>query len=548
MLWWFEPDGDPLSGLENAGPIDQVLTPGVQVSPAPTPSPSMTASPMPSVTPGPGNPGVGDLTSSLAPSGESAGFWEWLVRPFTTLASSTYKSAIDEAIATPSLSFRFGTGNEVFHQLADPLMWLALALFVVCLLVFGAKLTWERRLESMSELGKGLVVMMFFSSLWAGACAGLLHVCDLMAIGFMRANSIGSKDIVEAIDAVSTSIVGGLGIGSTSASSWNSLLDYVMGIITPAGVVRGFIDFMLVFGGLSLLLFMAVRYGLLILTIAAGPLFGAAYMMGWGKEYVRKAIGWVVALAVYKPLAAALILIAIEVARGASGLQDYEGKSISALMGGLIGLTLLLAAGMSLPTLVKVIVPSAQALGTGTNLSSMAMGAAGGAAGASMTLAAGSGGFSRSSTSSPSTGSTGGTTGANPQRDASGSAGGLGGADAPADGERPAGKPGLSPQQSQVAQSSQPQTDTQPASVQGQGDQPGSSTAAQGARHVAGAGADAAVGAGRMVAGDVVGGGAQIARGGLKVGQAAGDAVESETTQARSEMDRPSGSGPRRGA
>jgi hypothetical protein len=109
---------------------------------------------------------------------------------------------------------------------------------------------------------------------------------------------------------------------------------------------------------------MYVRVGVLILLLGTLPLAASASMTGWGENWWRKHLGWLIAWLLYKPAAALVIYSATAMTQDAAGLDAN-----------IAGLGMLVLATFALPALLNLIVPATAALGSASG-GGMVLGAA----------------------------------------------------------------------------------------------------------------------------------------------------------------------------
>lgn len=153
----------------------------------------------------------------------------------------------------------------------------------------------------------------------------------------------------------------------------------VLGTMMASGLA-GNIGIGLVVGVLMLLgsvvnfLFMILRDLLLLLLLAFMPVLAASTGTQTGKQAFGKANAWLIALLLYVPVAAGIYALGIRMIRQdvqITGMDDGVDAMLSAIMGMLI----LVLAALSLPALVKFLVPAA-AMGAAAFSGGAALGAA----------------------------------------------------------------------------------------------------------------------------------------------------------------------------
>ncbi|MBE9500212.1 hypothetical protein [Streptomyces sp. AA1529] len=149
-----------------------------------------------------------------------------------------------------------------------------------------------------------------------------------------------------------------------------------------------------------------VRLGVMIVLFGTLPLAAAASMLDWGGSWWRKHIGWMLAWLLYKPTAGLVIYAGTALTTG-----QYEGAENENIHTKIAGICVMLLSAISLPALLKLVVPATAALGGSGAYSGAVSGAAGGIASGAKSVgsaaAAGGGGKSGSGGKSGATGASG---------------------------------------------------------------------------------------------------------------------------------------------
>lgn len=169
---------------------------------------------------------------------------------------------------------------------------------------------------------------------------------------------------------------------------------------------------LLLLGAVINLLFMYFRDVMFLILSTFIVALAAASGSEQGRQAWRKANGWLIALLLFKPVAAGIYSLGFRMLVQGSAPEGEEATIPEAMHSTLIALLILLLAALALPALVKFIVPAAgagagafsggAALGAGVTLAAGAAvlagtggaAAAAGGAGAAMSGAAGAGGGS----------------------------------------------------------------------------------------------------------------------------------------------------------
>ena len=195
----------------------------------------------------------------------------------------------------------------------------------------------------------------------------------VMAMGLTRLVivSAAATFVVEAAgklgDAFSADLMSSAHIGT---AAWTDILDVSaisteLGINSPALIL--IIGLLVIFASLIQLMLMILRAGLLVILTGTLPLAAAASMSEWGESWWRRHVGWLAAWLLYKPAAALLFA-------GAFHLTQDK----TSLTGVLSGFMLLIMSVLTLPALLRVIVPATASLGAASSgpLAMAAFGAA----------------------------------------------------------------------------------------------------------------------------------------------------------------------------
>lgn len=204
---------------------------------------------------------------------------------------------------------------------------------------------------------------------------------------------------------------------------------------------------LLLLGAIINLLFMYFRDVMFLILSAFIVVLAAASGSEQGRQAWRKANGWLIALLLFKPVAAGIYSLGFRMLVTDSGTGGEEASITDAMHSTLIALLILLLAALALPALIKFIVPAAgvgagafsggAALGAGVTLAAgaavLATGGAGavagGAASAGRGASAGAGATAASSgggTTAGGASSNGGPGGSSPSAGGGNSGGGSG--------------------------------------------------------------------------------------------------------------------------
>ncbi|HUD18503.1 MAG TPA: hypothetical protein VMQ59_14650, partial [Acidimicrobiales bacterium] len=224
------------------------------------------------------------------------------------------------SMPTPDLSASSNT--IVFLQQAT--QYLVAVVGVFALMMAAARMIWTQRADPMKDALAGIGRLVVVSG------------CGVAGITLLS----------QAGDAFSTWILGQAGTGtimtmgtlSTQVIASSSLV-----IILSSFAILGFIV------QLALLI---VRSALLVVLAGLWPLSAAASMTPTGHQWFKKNVAWILAFLLFKPVAAIVYAAAIE-----------AYVTSDSVMGVIIGLVLLMLATLTLPALMRFVVPMVSAVG-----------------------------------------------------------------------------------------------------------------------------------------------------------------------------------------
>lgn len=172
--------------------------------------------------------------------------------------------------------------------------WLALALVTAGLIAAGIRISIARRGEPAIEAVKGLVTVAMVSATGLVVVRSLVQAGDQWAAQLMAAGVDGVGDEIAAA------------LMMTSAQPGLVLL-------------LGIIVFLLSLGQAALMLF---REGAIIMLTGMLPLAAAGQMLGIGRQWLPKVTGWLLALVLYKPIAALAYFSVFQFVDSADGLRE----------------------------------------------------------------------------------------------------------------------------------------------------------------------------------------------------------------------------------
>ncbi|MER6672755.1 hypothetical protein [Streptomyces sp. NPDC000983] len=336
------------------------------------------------------------------------GFFDFLGNPIGTVIELIANTILAGAIAVfgalitgvPTL-----TGTATAKDIGSQTQWLVVYLAVGSLIFASIRMALERRGTAGVTALKGILRVIVVSGAATTVVTAAAAVADDYATYLFNAGAQAQLQNVGA------------------CSSGGTIQSFLLLVLA----------FLLLISGIIHTILMYIRLGVMIILLGTLPLAAAASMTDWGSGWWRKHIGWMIAWLLYKP-AAGLVLYS----GSAMISQGGQGGDVNERIAG-IGLMLLSA--ISLPALLKLVVPATAALGSGNPVSGALS-----AAGALATGARPVGGGGGSGGSGGQTGGTGpkGPSGAGSSGGSQGGAAGAAGPGGPAGGNGSQGGPGSS--------------------------------------------------------------------------------------------------------
>lgn len=321
-------------------------------------------------------------------------FWE---DPVGKFAKSVMEGSAEALSSVMTLWIDFGVGvegsvlsqadAEKFAAGTSNIFWMVAAgAMVINVAIIGARLSWSRRqglADGMEEAGEFAWTIGIYAGLLPAVIFGLLSGSDILAVKILQ--NFGPDDAAEFL-------------------AGNELKENFFGPVLML-LIAGF-SFL---GSVTQIVALAARLLIFPVMIGLLPLLAGSMATEWGKSALNSAKNWIIALLLYKPVAALIYVVAWWIAVNPGDDDGWQWAVLRALMVGI--------AGFSIIPLAKVLVPAIGSMG-GSNTGVMgASGAAatgaiaGGAAGAAGAVARGVRGAVGGGASGAGRGSGGGNTG-----------------------------------------------------------------------------------------------------------------------------------------
>ena len=246
--------------------------------------------------------------------------------------------------------------NAAVASLRDDLSWYVAGFAILGFLVGLIKLVMSQDVKnSLIGLATPIVNMILAATAYGAGIGLLLTASDEFSKWIVERSTGGDVDLTQML---------------TSSAV----------LVTSLGTA--FLLFiLLLLGAIMNLLFMYFRDVMFLILAAFIVVLAAASGSEQGRQAWRKANGWLIALLLYKPVAAGIYSLGFRILVSGSAPEGEEATVPEAMHSTLIALLILLLAALALPALVKFIVPAA---GVGAGAFS-----GGAALGAGVTIAAG---------------------------------------------------------------------------------------------------------------------------------------------------------------
>lgn len=262
-------------------------------------------------------------------------------------------------VDSPSVGTDNGQASSTLTAVSSSLEWVVLLVGMLAMMAAVIRMFWT--LDAGTE-GRVIVRMMInvvaSSSLVIGMTTLLLRATDEFSLWSLYAISGHSEEDLNTGDKFAKALLGGNIVQDGQMMQGLSLIAILLIVVAAFGSVMQFV-------------WMIVRSPLIIATVAFIPVFAASSGFRTGQERFNKALMFLLACVLYKPVAAILYGL---------GLRMMQGQGDSnPLMEFMWGTTLLLLVGLAGPAMIKFFVAEAS-VGTSNAFSGAAGMAAAGAA------------------------------------------------------------------------------------------------------------------------------------------------------------------------
>ena len=251
--------------------------------------------------------------------------------------------------------------SQAVFNIQESLWWYTGAIGILGILIALGRMVLSQDFKTLTSAAKPIVNIILVTGAYTAGITGLSKAGDELAKWIMdRAANSDSKS--EGLDAL------GAAIAITSSNPHGVV--QMVGLLLIIGLIA-------LVGSIVLFGFMIFRDVTLLVMLAFMPSIAASTGSETGDQAFRKANGWLLALLLFKPVAATIFALGVTLMKDSSGLNGADG----AVMKALFGVVVIVLASLSLPALVKFVVPAAAAGSSGFS--------GGGAMGGAVTVAAG---------------------------------------------------------------------------------------------------------------------------------------------------------------
>lgn len=228
---------------------------------------------------------------------------------------------------------------------------------VLSLLFLLPKIAMQRDRDSVLGGAFGFIRVIFFSGAGLGAISLLLQFGDVVSPWLVQNISGGTfEDGIGQLTGGTSAVVSGESVG---------ILVCLL-VLLPLALL----------GALLNMMFVIFSYGMVVVIAGLLPLAAAASFTEKGNHQLQKIIGWIIALVLFKPVAAVIYGVGIAMMRGITGGVTGDQPGGQTVMQMLYGVVIIGAASFALPALLRIVAPAVAAGSRGVGAGELAMGAA----------------------------------------------------------------------------------------------------------------------------------------------------------------------------
>ena len=283
-------------------------------------------------------------------------------------------SASAGLVSTALSAGPMGVGGAVAMVQAN-LWWYMQAAAVASVLIGMGRMIWQMRAEEGRNTLKSIIRLVIV----AGAGPSVVSL------------------MLTAADSFSNAVIDAAADQDFGASLIKTL---IFSHTMPGGVAMVLVvGILILLGQIIQIIVMIARSGLLVLMMAVLPLASANTNTTWGQQWYQRAVGWLAAFILYKPVASIIYAICFQMVGG-----NAFGTEAGSVSGVLVGFSFMVMAILAMPALMKFAVPAVSAVSGGGTGGGMVAAAAPTGAMMIMQASAGRASGGRQTSSAPPTG------------------------------------------------------------------------------------------------------------------------------------------------
>lgn len=268
------------------------------------------------------------------------------------------------------------TESNAVAEVQGNLMWYTAGLAILGILLALGRMVLSQDFKTLIGAAKPIVNLIIVTGAYAAGIRGLDHAGNELAIWLFEEieTNHGESAGLEAIATILTASVATGNVAVIGNAGGGLLIISLLALLSSA----------LLFG------FMIFRDIMLLILMAFVPSVAASTGSETGDQAFRKMNGWLLALLLFKPVAAVIMVLGLTLIQDNT---DISGEGGEGIMRPLSGVLIVCLAAIALPALVKFVVPAA-AVGAAAFSGGAAVGAGAAtvAAGAAVVATVGTGG------------------------------------------------------------------------------------------------------------------------------------------------------------
>lgn len=263
---------------------------------------------------------------------------------FRSSLESFIKTLATFWVSTPSPDVQ----GDTAQFLTASVSWYTAALMVVALLVRGAMIAISQRGQGFALMGASLVRYILVVGSGSAVIAAALTAGDAYSSWVIERSTQGSDFATRLGDLVVRPTTVGGNLGQLAL-----LLLLGLAIVVSLGQV----------------VLMIVRGGVLVILAGTWPLSASAAALDAGRPWFSRQTGWIVAFALYKPVAATIYAASFRLIGAPSASADPTVAILA-------GVSVMVVAIVALPALIRLVVPMTEPVAGGRGSGASAAAAA----------------------------------------------------------------------------------------------------------------------------------------------------------------------------